>query len=99
MYVRPWNADILMICKIEQTGKMGPGNSGAGNVGSRRKKITSKSLLSHKIEQTGKMGPGNSGAGNVGSRPFRRGTSPLKLYTLCQQLLFSILWTFLDDRL
>ena len=32
MYVRPWRAEI----RFNKTGKMGPGNSGAGNLGSRR---------------------------------------------------------------
>ena len=31
MYVRPWRAEI----RFNKTGKMGPGNSGSGNLGSR----------------------------------------------------------------
>ena len=32
MSVRPWRAEI----RFHKTGKMGPGNSGAGNLGSRQ---------------------------------------------------------------
>ena len=35
MSVRPWRAEI----RFHKTGKMGPGNSGAGNLGSRQKLV------------------------------------------------------------
>jgi len=35
MYVRPWRTEI----RFNKTGKMGPGNSGEGNLGSRIEKL------------------------------------------------------------